>query len=195
MIKAILFDADGVLVNGGLFSTQLKKDFGITIPSDFFENEFQPALVGKADLKDLLKDKVEAWGWKKSVDELLDYWFKAEHQIDQELLKIVKQLKAKGFICVVVTNQERYRAEYIIKKMGFGSLFDGVFASGNIGYKKPQVEFFNYVLTKINCEGKDVLYFDDSPGYLAGAKSLGIQAYLYKDIQGFKEIIQKEKLI
>jgi putative hydrolase of the HAD superfamily len=195
MIKTVLFDADGVLINGGLFSVQLKRDFGLTIPNDFFENEFQPALIGKSDLKEILADKVKEWGWKKSVDDLLDYWFKAEHQIDQELIKIVKKLKAKGIMCVVVTNQEKYRAKYITEQMGFGELFDGVFASGNIGFKKPQEQFFQYVLDHVKCNGDETIYFDDSPGYLDGAKSLGIHAYLYTGIKQLKSEFKKHHLL
>lgn len=195
MIKAILCDADGVLINGGLFSVQLKRDYGITIPNDFFENEFQPALVNQADLKELLKEKVKEWGWQRSVDELLDYWFKAEHQIDQEVLKMAQDLKAKGIICVVVTNQEKYRAQYITEQMGFGELFDGVYASSTVGYKKPQAEFFNHVLKSIDCKAAEVLYFDDSPGYLPGAKALGIRAFLYQKPADLKQALQKYKLL
>lgn len=194
MIKAILFDVDGVLVNGELFSVQFERDFGFKIPVSFFEEEFQPALVGKADLKELLKPKLADWGWKKSVDELLEYWFNIEHVIDEELIGAVKRLKARGIKCFVVTNQENYRARYIAEKMGFESLFDGFFASAQVGYKKPQVEFFRYILGRIELPGDEVLYFDDSPGYLEGAKSEGIRAYLYEDFERFKKVLNQYNL-
>ena len=151
--------------------------------------------MGEADLKELLKERASKWGWKKSIDELLDYWFKAEHKIDQELLKIVKQLKQQKIVCAVVTNQEKYRAEYIINKMGFGGLFDFVFPSSSVGFKKPQPEFFQHVLSKVDCNGGEVVYFDDSPGFLEGARSLGIHAYLYKNPQQLKQVLAEFNLL
>jgi len=56
MIKAILFDADGVLINGEMFSNVLDRDYGI--PSDktlpFFSGIFREAVSGKADLKEII---------------------------------------------------------------------------------------------------------------------------------------------
>ena len=58
MIKAVLFDVDGVLINGNLFSQNYFDDFGYKIPSDFFVTEFEDALVGKKDLKEILRSKL-----------------------------------------------------------------------------------------------------------------------------------------
>lgn len=53
MIKAIIFDTDGMTVNSEMFSVQFNKDYGVPMDNllPFFKNEFQPCLVGKADLK------------------------------------------------------------------------------------------------------------------------------------------------
>ncbi len=56
MIKTILFDADGVLINGGQFSSHLEKDYGITreITAPFFTGPFIECLIGNADLKEVI---------------------------------------------------------------------------------------------------------------------------------------------
>jgi len=38
-----------------------------------FKNEFQPCLVGEADLKEQINPYLEKWGWKKSVDDFLEH--------------------------------------------------------------------------------------------------------------------------
>lgn len=52
MIKVMLFDVDGVLVNGYSFSGRLASDYGITQETtiSFFKGRFGECLVGKADL-------------------------------------------------------------------------------------------------------------------------------------------------
>jgi putative hydrolase of the HAD superfamily len=80
-LKAALFDSDGVLMIGGMFSQNLVRDFGLPIEvlTPFFKTEFKDCLVGKVDLKTCIQKYLEPLGWKGSVDELLDYWFRFHH--------------------------------------------------------------------------------------------------------------------
>lgn len=51
MIKVVLFDADGVIVNGEIFSNVLKQDYGLTKEDTlgFFKGKFLECLIGKAE--------------------------------------------------------------------------------------------------------------------------------------------------
>ena len=78
MIKAVLLDADGVVIKKhGYFSDRYKKDFGKSLNdnviTNFFKNEYKQTAIGKSDLKELLKKRLNDWGWKETVDELLTY--------------------------------------------------------------------------------------------------------------------------
>src|SRR5260221_12594154 len=97
MIKAILFDADGVLINGEMFSSVLEREYGIStkITTPFYAGPFQACLTGKADLKKIIKPYLKKWGWQKSVDEFLKTWFRAEHTIDKDLVDYIQELRKK----------------------------------------------------------------------------------------------------
>src|ERR1700753_989596 len=120
MIDVVLFDVDGVLANGKPFSFYLERDYGITtdMASAFFRHKFVPCLIGEADLKVEISDYLQQWGWTKSVDELLDYWFTCEHIIDQLLIDYVEQLRQQGTPCYLATQQEKYRTASLLDKMG-----------------------------------------------------------------------------
>jgi putative hydrolase of the HAD superfamily len=194
-IKAILFDVDGVLIQGKMFSQHYLADFGVQIPDSFFETEFEDAVLGKKDLKEIVQPKLKEWKWEKSAADLIEYWLQDAAKADVELLATVEQLKKQGIKCYVVTNQEKYRAKHLVEKLGFGTLFDGFFASSLIGYKKPQLAFFDHVLKTIDCKGEEVVYFDDSPGYLTNAKALGIHAYFFENNKQFKDVLKDFKLL
>jgi putative hydrolase of the HAD superfamily len=190
MITTLLFDVDGVLVNGQKFSEQLAKDYGITSDktASFFNGDFKKCVVGECDLKEALAPHLSSWGWTKSVDELLEYWFSTEHQVDEELVMYIQELRAKGMKCYVATNQEKYRVKYMLEKMGFADSFDGVFASAHLGHKKPAHEFFEKMLQQIKVGNKsEVLFWDDTPANIQAAKEFGIHAEFYSNFEIFKK--------
>lgn len=189
MIKAVIFDADGVLINGVEFSVFLNRDYGIstdkTLP--FFNGIFKDCLLGKADLKIVIEPYLKEWGWNKSVDEFLEYWFKSEHNIDEKLVEYIQNLRKKGIKCYLATNQEKYRVQYMLNKMGFAQCFDRVYASCQIGYKKPSMEFYSKVIEDLGMIDKQsILFWDDTKAHVDSAKDFGINGEIYSGFKDYK---------
>jgi putative hydrolase of the HAD superfamily len=197
MIKAIIFDADGMVVSSKMFSEELEKDFGISTEKllPFFKSAFTKCLIGKADLIVELKPYLEEWGWKGSAEELTDYWFKAEHEIDDGLVAEIERLKQRGVKCYLATNQELYRTNYMRDCMGFGELFDEIWSSAEIGFKKPSQEFFQSTFEHIqqDIEGvakTEVMFWDDDKENARGAAEFGYDAHRYRNIDSFLESVK-----
>src|SRR3972149_7451745 len=113
MIKAVLFDVDGVVLlpREKYFSERLADDYGVSpaLVLPLFKNEFKDCLLGKADLKDILKKKyLKRWGWKGSIDELLHFWWKGEKAINKSVLSQIKRLRQKGIQCYLASDPEKY---------------------------------------------------------------------------------------
>lgn len=195
-IKAIIFDADDVLISKPkMFSQYLEEDYRIptTVTSKFFKGDFQKCLVGEADLKEELKKHIKEWGWKGSVEELIDYWFKVEHHVDVELVEFIKKLKSMKIKCYMGTNNEIYRTKYLESKM-FNSVFDKIFSSANLGSKKPELEFFEKMFAEISKNSKitkhEILFVDDDQENIGAAKYFGFQTFLYKTFSDFEKLIK-----
>ncbi len=176
-----MFDADGVVILSQMFSYKYAKEFSINTAEldDFFKTDFQDCLVGKADLKITIKPWLEKWNWSKSVDEFLDYWFRAEHNINADLIENIREFRGNEIKCVLATNQEKYRLEYMKKEMDFESVFDKIYSSNLIGFKKPDVRYYRYIIDDLNENPGDIIFYDDRLENIETAKLLGINSYLY----------------
>jgi putative hydrolase of the HAD superfamily len=191
----ILFDTDGVIIQREMyFSQRFSEEFGVPLEKilPFFKQEYQLCIVGKADIRVELSKYVIEWGWKKTVDELLAYWFSHESKINEQMLKEVKVLRNTGVRCYLHTNNEKYRSKYLFEKLGLKKYFDGAFSSAGLGFKKPQQEFWSSIYNYLDKPDKhSVLVWDNEEGNIHSARDFGFKAELYSDFGSYVRDMKK----
>jgi len=64
-------------------------------------------------------------------------------------------------------------------KAGIYDAFSDIFNSSEIGYAKPSIEIFSFVITRLQLNPNEIIFIDDSESYVSVAKSLGINAFRY----------------
>lgn len=184
MIKAVIFDLNGVFIISPKLSERFEQDFNVPL------DEFLPALKeimdkvrlpGAEDLYDLWKPYFVKWNISLNEEEFLNYWFSAEKE-NTELTDLAKKLKAKGIQIIILSNNFRERAGYYEENFSFlKELFDGVYYSWQTGIVKPDVKAFDNILTKHNLKPEEVLYFDDSDKNIKVAETLGVESHIFDD--------------
>ena len=150
-------------------------------------------MIGKRDLKELLETKRDLWEWKAPIENLLTNWFEAENHKNQELLILIHQVRATGLSCYLAMNQEKYRSKYI-KEIMFPEVFDFIYSSAEIGMKKPDPKYYQYIINELQNahvihEPGEIVYFDDSVSNVQAAKDLGLQAHLYTGVEQVKKVM------
>ena len=193
--KVFLFDTDGVVVQSKMFGNYYGQKNNIAKEEmlPFFTGIFQDCMIGKSDLKEIIKPWLVKWKWNGSVEEFLQKWFKYEDNIDARIIDFIKKLKKQNIKCYLATNQEKYRTDYLTNEMKFGRIFDEIFSSAHIGYKKPSKEFYEFIINKLNIPTEEILYIDDDEKNIETAKQLEIESYLYKDFNEFKKYLETKK--
>jgi putative hydrolase of the HAD superfamily len=177
-MKAILFDADGVILKDhGYFSERFSKERGV--PPEKIKEELTPYLA--------------EWEWNEGVDAFLAYWFSSDTHPDDELFAKVATLRARGIPCYLASNQEKYRASFLIERLGLNAKLDGCFFSSDLGVMKSQPEYFQAVLARIHTLPEETGYLDDDQKNIDAAAKVGIRARLYRKI-GDLEILLAENL-
>ena len=188
-VKAVIFDADGVLVFPWRFAEHLNGEFQITREATraFFEGEFTDCLLGRADLAETLPPYLAEWGWTGSVAEFMRLWFSVEDATDARVLGAVQNLRDAGHLCCLASNQEKHRADSLRPVMGFGKEFDRLFFSCEIGAKKPDAQFYEAIETALGLNGGQIAFWDDSPSHVNAAKARGWRARLYTSGDEFEQ--------
>src|SRR5688500_6890642 len=116
MSKILLFDMDGVVVKKTkVFRVRISEKLNIPLEKvlEFFKNEFQESLVGKADLKVVLEKYIHEWGWNDTVESLLKFWFEGESEVDDQLLAKISNYRKGGGKGYLASNNEKYRIDYL----------------------------------------------------------------------------------
>lgn len=194
--QIILFDVDGVLINGWHFRPEyrvcwnetLEADMGIPEPvfSRYVMGVFQEEVVsGQVDLHQSLSDHLPAMGYHGSVQDVIDYWLQKDSQINQPLIEIVKSLQESGKARLfIATNQEHNRARYLTENLGLGQYFEDIFYSARLGARKPYPEYFHKVDDILGREPTEsVLFFDDTPKVVEAAREHGWDAQEFRTYQ------------
>jgi putative hydrolase of the HAD superfamily len=192
-IKAVVFDSDGVLLFPWQFRSYLEQEHRITpeMTRPFFTGIFEACLVGKEDLRVALPPYLAEWGWKGTLDEFIKTWFDLETAVDGRIAAAIRKLRFEGMVCCLATVQERYRADYMRTRMGLVDLFDRLFFSCEIGWKKSHPSFYRHIQVALGLAGEEILFWDDTPPNVEAARSCGWKAKLYTDFETFAEAMRE----
>lgn len=190
-IKAICFDLDGVY-----FTPQGKQSFHSALSEEFGAD---PATVDHImyrsdEMRDLVTGKIkpaEFWNYVRQEtnitatdEELVTRWIQ-DYEIDADVQKAVRSAREQGYITCVCTNNNAARLPALEAKFSFYSDFDAVVSSHEVGHTKPSKEIFEVLLEKTGVQASELVYSDDNPERLQGAKDLGISVFLYESFDQF----------
>lgn len=194
MIKAITFDLDGMVFEPkGYFSNEIEKE--LSLPNDvvleFFKNELGDCQRGKLDMKTVLEGKYfPLWGWTKSFEAFAYWWFSGE-KLNDEVIKLVERLKAKGIKCVLLTNNEKYRLQWAIGQFRLDEIFDVIVLPYEVGAIKPEKEIFQAVLDKTGLKSGEVVACDNEAKKLTGGQELGMHVLVAESVEILEKGINK----
>jgi putative hydrolase of the HAD superfamily len=193
-IRAILFDADGVIQRGNA-----ERFFGIAhqvfgpqregfdeFMNDVFAAEHLPA-IGQADFAETLAPVLKRWRCARGVDAFLVAW---EHiDLLPGGLEAVAEMRRRGYMCCLATNQQAYRMRHMSEVLALGDHFDREFYSCAMGCRKPDTAYFQHIVHELRIEPRQALFIDDSQPNVDAAASLGIRAAFFPggDLLSFVE--------
>lgn len=183
MIRAVLFDLDGVLIDSETFQHHLiqktleKTDIGIPAEAFF-------SLIGSHKSLDPWKEIFDQYNPALTREELHDLLFgEAFHQFRalnkkevmfKEVPEVLKRLKESGFVLACASSSTMDYIQRSLKECGIIQYFDLIVTSDDFKRSKPAPDIYCFCLKKLNVAAKEALVIEDSPIGIEAAKAAGI---------------------
>jgi len=186
-IQAVLLDADGVVqlaapsLGPSLEALCTRRDQTQAFLAEVFAAE-RGCVTGKADFRPALAEVLARWGSPVAVDDALAVW----QQIDPNLavLELVAALRGAGTLVALATNQQAYRAAFMTDGLGYARHFDRLLYSCELGFSKPDPQYFAAALAVVGVEPGAALFIDDHEPNVVAARDAGLQAEVFHISEG-----------
>lgn len=177
-VRTLLWDADGVLQHPRHeWGPRLEAWGGPGFADALFATELAP-LRGEVPFRDalarLLAERPEVTA---TVDDLLSLWEQVDG--DPEAVGLVREVADSGVTCVLATNQQDHRRDFLRREFGYDGLFAQSFYSCDVGAMKPEPAYFERVLAALGVgpdAAGEVGFVDDRRANVEAALALGIRA-------------------
>jgi putative hydrolase of the HAD superfamily len=188
-MKAVLFDADGVVQHPGVgrveaFELVLGPGRAAHVQAflqDIFVAE-KSAYTSPYGFNTVLEDVLQKWECRGGVDDFLRAWRMIE--VRKDLVDLIRTLRRSGIRCYLASNQESNRAAHMSAKLSYCDLFDREFYSCNVGFAKPDCAYFLHIVEALGLQGKDVLFIDDHEVNVVAAREAGLHAVTFNGDAG-----------
>ena len=185
MIKAILFDLDGVLVSTDEYHYRSWLKLSNEEGFEFFDHEFNHQFRGVARME-CVEILTRASGRsytpeqkKEIADRKNRYFAESLSSVTPEellpgALAALKELKKRGIKIAVASNSRN--AKPIIKQVGIEQYLDAIVDGHEIENSKPDPEVFLLAARNVGVEPGDCIVVEDAIAGLEAAKRAGMKA-------------------
>lgn len=175
-IKAILFDINGVLLRtqdqwgNYLWTRNIERDLGITNEQLYLLSACMTCNVlrGNQSIKDSLDHILRANNIQCSSHKLIQYYLKHDMNINTNLIDFIATINTPKYI---ITSSEPMHTARINQLIGHH--FDGYFASYEIGYIAPEIEFMKHIEDQLNVNPYEILLIDNQPSNAEAIRNHG----------------------
>jgi len=194
----LILDVDGVLIGGfphARWDANIETDLGIrpkVLQRKFFQKHWQGIMRGHEPKEPALTEFLDSYYPDVSLKTFLDYWHGNDAAVAQHVLEAAGEWKSRtGNQLALATNQEQTRARYISEELGFSELFETLIVSCNIGFAKPEPEYYAQGdLLLGRTPGQTALFLDDTLDHVEAAIEHGWQAMHVESVDHAAEIIR-----
>lgn len=193
-MRAVIFDMDGVLVDS----------------EPIYMNRFLHFMqLHQITIDEQAYRQTVGWTSKRTWEWALSYWPKTmtltelqtcyraywkdkpvryDEVLDQDVLPVLNQLRAKGIKTAVASSSPRAAIDQMLKQCGLASCFDTIVSGEQFVKSKPDPEIYRFTALQLDCRCADCVAVEDSTVGIAAAYAAGMTVCAKQDFRfGFDQ--------
>jgi len=200
MIKAIIFDNDGVLVDSEPLHHAAEKEtlasFGLEITQEDFLQ-----YVGVSS-KNMINDWIQKYGLNTTFEEIskihdqnLIRRFEAHLQPMPGIMELLEYIKQKPLKLAVASSSSQELVKTGLDKLGIYELFETVVCGDQVEVAKPDPAIFLKTAQRLEVQPQKCLVIEDSHAGVTAAKAAGMVCIGYKNTHSGNQDLSKADYI
>jgi beta-phosphoglucomutase family hydrolase len=200
MIKAVLFDMDGVIAETEHVHIEAEKQtmlkYGVQITED--ELHRYTGMTAKQMFTGLIA--------KYKLDTTIEKIFNEKEQIMFRLLEtdaqpvkgvieLLHKLKEKQVKLAVASSSHRRLVQYVLRKLEITEVFDSIISAEDVEHGKPDPEIFLKSAKRLNVSPAECLVVEDAELGVEAAIAAGMKCLGYKNPHSGNQDLSKADIV
>ena len=189
MIKAVIFDLDGLLIDSEIVSYKIYKEILNQFGHSFSIEEYAQNFSGKTEVKNVT-NLIDTYNLPWTVEVGLDNVLKVEDKFINEgidlktgVKKLLTYLKDNNLKIAIASSSTRDRALTILRQHNIVEYFDEFVFGNEIEKGKPNPDIFLKACDKISVNPEECLVLEDSELGIQAAYSANIPVICIPDMK------------
>jgi len=179
VLKAVIFDMDGVLIDSHPVHKVAWKKFFSRLGRPVSDTELDFVLDGRKKeeilrhfLGDLSAQAIERLGHQKEM-----LFRKEAHRIRmiRGAFGLLQELHARRIRMAVASSGSAARVRYILDRLGLGSWFGSIVTGDDVSNGKPDPAIFQRAADQLDVDHRHVLVIEDAVAGVRAAKTAGMR--------------------